>query len=75
MKKYTLITEHHLSYEYPSEGEDLLSAARCGGKTFTSLANMFGKPVVTLVTYKILRTKVKKGFGKGRTRVVKCKLL
>lgn len=83
MKKHTLITEKIYSYAMEHHGilfnakerESLLYGyARAGGTSLKAVFNPLGL-VITSRNTLFLRAKVKKGFGKGRTRVVRCKLL
>lgn len=84
MKKHTLITEKVYSYDIEYQGllfnveerkhPSTYGYARAGGTSLMSALNPLGLVVITRNTL-FLRTKVKKGFGKGKTRVVRCKLL
>lgn len=77
MKSTTTTTEEYLSYDL--EALDLLSdtyiieSCRIGGKSLSSTVNFLLGTTIT-VTKKTLRTKVKKGCNKGKTRVTVCTL-
>lgn len=81
MKTTTKTTNTVISCDYevstPLFNRDnltLYGAAAAGGKSISSICNLFGNLTAIAVTKKILRTKVKKGCNKGKTRVTVCTL-
>ena len=72
MKTTTTTTEEYLAYDLEALGllsdTYIIESCRMGGKSLSSTIN-FLLSTVTTTEKKYLRTKVKKGCGKGRIRV------
>lgn len=82
--KYTTVVESKIitfDLEYKgllfndaSDNFILYGSGAAGGTSMSTVCNLFDSLLVRTVTKRILRTKVKKGCNKGKTRVTVCTL-